>query len=250
MAHPRIILLGCFPNLSPGEISIPNESLYDFSTLNIDGEGDMSFAKHASLFLKFFEYYEIDYEDVACIFFFLTLDGQASQWRHTLPPTSIHSLNHLIEEIYLAFDRYDYRDVYKRIDQLRMDPDESVEDFSNRFLNLCYEFPEEDMYRYFLKQNFKHLFHISLHGESKQPYVSSSSTLVNQETPIILDEEPIIPFVPCPPPFAVPMWVPPCNDYKVGKSTHQIPNPFSHPPSDFHDSNLEEISELLTKATV
>lgn len=88
-----------------------------------------------------------------------------------------------------------------------MEPNESIEDFSNRFLHLCYEFPEEDMDHYFLKQKFKHLVHISLYSESNTLDVSSSPTPVNHDTPLILEEESTIPFVPCPPPFLVLMWV-------------------------------------------
>lgn len=84
-----------------------------------------------------------------------------------------------------------------------MEPDESVEDFYNRFLHLFYEFSKEDRDRDFLKQNFEHLVHISLHGEFRPPDVSSSPTLVNQETPLILDEELDIPFVSFPPHFSL-----------------------------------------------
>ena len=114
-----------------------------------------------------------------------------------------------------------------------MKPDESIEDFSDWFLHLYYEFPEGNTNWDFLKQNFECLVHISLHGESKPPDVSSSLTLVNRETPLISQEELAIPFVLRLPPFSVPMRVPSGNDVKVGKSTHQIPNPYSHPPYAF-----------------
>lgn len=98
----------------------------------------------------------------------------------------------------------------------------------------------------FLKKEFEHLVLISLHDESRPPDVFSSPTLVNQETPLILEEESDIPFVPFPPPFSVLMQVPPCNDHKVMKFAHQITNPSSHPPSAFHDSNpIEETLEWL-----
>jgi len=35
-------------------------------------------------------------------------------------------------------------------------------------------------------------------------------------------EEHTIPFVPCPPPFLVPIWVPPGDDVEVGKSRNLI----------------------------
>jgi len=69
MAHLKIILWGCFSNLSLGELLIPDDSLHDLFQFKFDHKGDTSFSKHASLFLKFYECYEIDFEYVACIFF-------------------------------------------------------------------------------------------------------------------------------------------------------------------------------------
>ena len=57
----------------------------------------------------------------------------------------------------------------------------------------------------FFKQKFEHLVHISLHGEPKPLDVSAFPTLVSHETPLILEEEPSIPFVPFPAPFSVMM---------------------------------------------
>lgn len=93
--------------MSPDEIWIPDKSLHVLSHVKFDGEGDTSIVEHASIFLKFSEYYEIDYEDVACIIFFLTLEGQISWWCHTRPPTSIHSLEQIIKELHFKFDKYD-----------------------------------------------------------------------------------------------------------------------------------------------
>jgi len=66
---------------------------------------------------------------------------------------------------------------------------ESVEDFSDLFLHLCCEISKEDMNEDFLKQELEHLVLIYLHGELEPPYFSTSSTLVNHETPLISKEE-------------------------------------------------------------
>jgi len=121
-----------------------------------------------------------------------------------------------------------------------MKPNESVEDFSDRFLHLSCEFPEEDMDLDFLKQKFHRLFHTSFHGEPEPLDVSTSPTLVNHEKPLISKDGFTVSFVPCPPPFPIPMRVPPCNDNQVGKFVDQIPNPSLHPPSTFHDLDLIE----------
>lgn len=164
---------------------IPNELLYDLSQFKFDGEGDTSIAKHASLFLKFCEHYEIEWKDVACVIFFLILKSWVNQWCHTLPSSSIHYFQHFIKERHLAFDKYDHWDVLKRINQLRINHDELVEDFTNRFLRICYEFPKEDTDWDLFNQNFEHLVQVSFHGEFKPPDVYTSPTFVNHEITII-----------------------------------------------------------------
>lgn len=116
MDHPQIILAGCFSNRTNGKIFIPNEPLYDLSNPKFDGEGDTSIIRYASIFLKFFRNYEIDCENVSCVIFYLTLEGQVNQWCHTLPLTSVHSFENFNNEIHLALDNYDYWDVLKRMD--------------------------------------------------------------------------------------------------------------------------------------
>jgi len=75
MAYPQIILSGCFSNLSPGKLSILDEPLHHLTQFKFDGKGDTFIAEHASIFLKFYEYYKIYFEDLACILFCLTLEG-------------------------------------------------------------------------------------------------------------------------------------------------------------------------------
>lgn len=103
-----------------------------------------------------------------------------------------------------------------------MKPNESIEDFSNRFLHPCYEFHEEDMDLDFFKQKFEWLVHISFHDESETLDISSSPTFVNNQKPLILEEESTIHFVPCHPPFSILMWVPPCGDVEVGEYENKI----------------------------
>jgi len=250
MAHTQILLLGCFSNFSLYQFSIPDEPLYHLSQLKFDGEDGTSIIEHISIFFKFYESYEIIYEESACVLFFLTLEGHVNQWCHTLPPTSIHSLHQFVGDLHQAFDRYNYPYVCKRINLLTMKPKESIEDFSDRFLYLYCQISEEDMNQYFLKQEFECLVLISLHSEPKPPDFPTSPPLVSHGTPLISEEEPIIPFVPCPPPFPVPIRVPPCGDYEVGKSANLILNPPSHSSSIYHDSNsMEEILEWLMKTT-
>jgi len=87
-----------------------------------------------------------------------------------------------------------------------MERNESIQDFDNRFLHLCYDFPKEDMDLDFFKKNFEPLVQIFLNQcESKTPDVLVLPTFRNCETPQISKEEPSIPFFPFHPPFLVPI---------------------------------------------
>jgi len=185
------------------------------------------------------------------VLFFLTLEGRVNQWCNTLPLSSIHYFEHLIKELHLEFDSYDYQDVLKIINELRMKYNESIEVFFNQFLHFCYEFPKEDIDWDFFKQKFEHLVHISFHGESKPPNVSSSPTLVNRETPLISEEGPNIYFVPCPPLFQVPIGVLLFINVEVGKSINQIVDSSLQPSLTSHYSDLvEENLEIFMEPRV
>ena len=79
--------------------------------------------------------------------------------------------------------------------------------------------------------------------ESKHLDDSSLLTYVDHETPQICEEEPTIPFVPFPPSFSVPIWVPPCDDVEVGKYESKIVDPSFPPSSTSHD--FDPIEENL-----
>lgn len=69
---------------------------------------------------------------------------------------------------------------------------------------------------------------------------SSLPTYVGHETLEICEEEPTIMFVPCPPPFPEPIWVPPDDDVEVGKFENRIVSLSVQPSSNSHYSNLIE----------
>lgn len=154
----QIIILKCFSNLSPGKLLISEKQIYDLSQFKFDGEGSTLITKHISYFVGLCKYHETSEEYVVGVLFTLTLKGHFNQWHHALPFSSIHSFDQFLEGFHQAFDRYDYRCVLKNINQLRMYPNESIEDFSNRFLHLCYEFPREDTNWDFLKGSLKFCF--------------------------------------------------------------------------------------------
>ena len=102
----------------------------------------MSVTEHIYDFLHFCESREIDSDELFCVLFFLTLEGRANQWCHTLPPASVHSLLTFLKELHQAFDECDHQDVYGRISHLTMRGRKSVEEFATRFLHLCHEIHE------------------------------------------------------------------------------------------------------------
>ena len=64
-----------------------------------------------------------------------------------------------------------------------MKPDESVEDFTDKFLHLCYEFPEEDMDQDFCEKKFQDMVQISLNQFERKPLDVSSSILALRKFP-------------------------------------------------------------------
>ena len=105
----------------------------------------MSITQHYSDFRDFGECYEIDDEGLFCLLFFVTLEGRAKKWCCTLPESSIHSFEQLASELQQAFHRYDFHNVLLKINDIRMEPQESLDEFSIRFVHYCFEFPEKDV---------------------------------------------------------------------------------------------------------
>lgn len=95
---------------------------------------------------------------------------------------------------------------------------ESLEDFLNLFLHFCHEFPEENFDYNFISNKFQSLVLLSVKHLGSEPLDDSTlPTYIDHETPQICEEEPTVSFFPCPPPFSVPIWVPPCDDVEFGK---------------------------------
>jgi len=59
------------------------------------------------------------------------------------------------------FDKYSHQDVCEKICCLRMEPDELDEEFVEQFLHICCEIPDKILNSDFLRQEFRHLVHVS-----------------------------------------------------------------------------------------
>lgn len=114
------------------------------------------------LFIQFFLLNGTHCNDAYAKLFSLALEGYVKHWCHTLQYSSIHSFERLVKELHEAFDKYNYHDIYKRINYLSVKPKESLEYFLSWFLHLCYEFYEEDMDWDFMSEKFQCLVLVSL----------------------------------------------------------------------------------------
>lgn len=100
------------------------------------------------------------------------------------------------------------------------------------------------IYSHFISEKFQSFIILSLkYFQFEPPNYVSLPTYVDHEAPKICKEEPAIPFVPCPPLFLVPIWVPPSDVVKDGKSENRIVDPSIKPPPISHD--LDPIDKSL-----
>ena len=150
MAHPQIILPRCLSEFYEPIYYISDELMYHLSQLTFDGENGVSITQHFSDF--FGKCYEIDDEGLMCFLFFLTLEGRAKQWCCTLLKSSIHSFEQLASELQQAFQRYNFQSVLIKLNDIRMEPQEPLDEFSIRFVHYCFEFPERDVDWNFLSE--------------------------------------------------------------------------------------------------
>ena len=57
---------------------------------------------------------------------------------------------------------YDFRNVLMKLTEIRMEPHESLEEFSIRFVHFCFKFPERDVDWTYLIEQFRKVVSISL----------------------------------------------------------------------------------------
>lgn len=94
-----------------------------------------------------------------------------------------------------------------------MKSNESLEQFSNQFIQNFYEFLDDDVDWEYLDQKFWFLVRIS-----RKYFQSNPSEVLSQEEPQPSEQEYTLPFIPCRSPFPVPCVVP----IQVGKYENQI----------------------------
>lgn len=119
---------------------MPIEITHDLPNLKFDGKGEITTLEHTSRFLEFYDSRKVDCEDVVCRLFTFTFKACIKQWHYTFLTASIHSFEQLVKEFYLAFNWYNYEDVYKNIIHLKIKYDDSIEDFHDQLFTFFMNF--------------------------------------------------------------------------------------------------------------
>jgi len=105
MTYITISTLTCFSHAFDFDVSV--YVIDELSRLKYDGENGTSLLIHEIFFLGFFDKNEVPSNEITCELFPYMFKGCIKQWCHTLPTTSIHSLNHMFRELGHAFLFYD-----------------------------------------------------------------------------------------------------------------------------------------------
>ena len=79
-----------------------------------------------------------------------------------MPKASIHSFEQLASELQQAFHRYDFQSVLIKLNDIRMEPQEPLDEFSLKFFHYCFEFPERDVDWKCLSEQFRYVILVSL----------------------------------------------------------------------------------------
>ena len=136
--------------MSYGNDFIISEELLDnLSHKTYDGGDHVALVRHAIGVVGLCERHGIFEEYMTCVLFIYTLRGHPLHWCATLPKKSIHSIAHVVAEIYHDFNHFNHKALdqeilklqkalNKEIMKLRKTPDEYVDQFYTCFCNLAY----------------------------------------------------------------------------------------------------------------
>lgn len=126
-----------------------------------DGEGEIFAFECILWFLDICIDNDVYNVSVLWKLFFFTFQGFVKSWCKTLSYDSIHSFKQFIDEFITYFQESIFEDLFKEIDKLWMRPNESMDDFSNIFLNIYYKIHEKDKYWYHMIREFPCLVGLS-----------------------------------------------------------------------------------------
>jgi hypothetical protein len=126
-----------------GEVHLlPDISMEKFPMFS--GNASKDAEKHLIKFDNACEIYNVVENDVACRLFFLTLKENASEWFYSLllgTITSWEVLENLFVKKYFP-RKYPYT-IFLKLVKIQMNEQETVKDFTFRFMNILHEIPQE-----------------------------------------------------------------------------------------------------------
>jgi hypothetical protein len=109
-----------------------------------DVEGNVSAQKHLDWFNDFIDLEEVDFEDAKMRLFAQSLAGEVRKWFRALPPASIQNFE-AFETSFLAKwgDKKNPLQLLTQYNNMRRSPDETVQEFSARFIKVYNSIPTE-----------------------------------------------------------------------------------------------------------
>ena len=109
-----------------------------------DPNDDILPKTHLGKFMLAMNIMNVQHEDVACRFFYLTLQGKASSWFFNLPSRSITSWQQFENAFIMQFgDDKTSGTLLLELARLKINENEKVKDFNQRFITLLNKIPDK-----------------------------------------------------------------------------------------------------------
>jgi hypothetical protein len=161
----------------------PRKIINLLSKIKFDGEGETSASEHIIQFclVCFLRILLMKVSYAGCSLLLLKVELKVGV--RLCPTTSIHTWEQFMHEFLYAFENYNYDELCEEILELRKKKDESLEDFSLRFMCLLYRFHLDDM----PSINDSLLLLISLSNEQDQLVDEESKSCLNATLHVDLD---------------------------------------------------------------
>jgi hypothetical protein len=151
--------------------------------VKFDGKGETYVYKYAFEFIQNYFSHNITHEGIMCNLFTLTFEGWIKIWCENLPIASIHTWKQFIHEFLYAFENYDNDKLCNKLQGPSKVQDESLEEFTLRFMHLLYIFHFNDIP--FVVEWFPYL--VNVFDEQDQPVIDKSESCIETHSHVDLD---------------------------------------------------------------
>jgi len=159
MTYITISTSTCFSRTSDFNASV--DVIDVLSQLKYDGESGTSLLTHKISFLGFYDKNAVPLDDIIFGLFSYTFEGNIKKCCYTFPVTSVHSFNHMFQELGCSFFFYDQKALNHKILKLLKAYNKSITHFYHHLCHYSFEFLEDEFDRKFLSEIFQYLVHIS-----------------------------------------------------------------------------------------